>query len=393
MEKLRPDDKTISNFRTDNTQSLKKVFRQFSLWCNEHDLYGRELVGVDGSKFRANANRKSIHTQKCTEKKLAEVEEKISKYMRELDKNDKAEAVEAKIDSERIGEILKYLGEKKENLQEWLKKIEENEGKEISTVDPDAHLMHTNGDGRHLDTCYNVQTVVDSKHKIIVEFDVSTCADDAGALPAMTESAKEIMGVDTISAAADKGYYAGEDIAACEANGTRCYVPKTEDSAKPPDENYDRSNFKYDEQSDCYICPEGQTLPFRYLHSDKRSKCKEPMRVYYDTKACRNCPNTEKCMTNKRDGRKIYRNPYQGALDTLNARMNTTAAREIFRERKKIVEHPFGTTKAVWGFKQFLCRGRDKTTGEASLVFLAYNFRRVVNIFKENDRSLIEAMA
>ena len=391
LEKLTPDDKTISNFRKDNGKSLKKVFRVFSLWCNEQELYGRERAAVDGSKFRANANRKSIHTQKGTEKKLAEVEKKISEYMNELEKNDKAEEEEARVDTSRIGEILKHLSEKKETLQEWLQKIEENDGKEISTVDPDAHLMHTNGDGRPLDACYNVQTVVDSKHKLIVDFDVSTCPDDKGALVTMTESAKEIMGVDELDVAADKGYYDGDDIEKCEANGTVCHIPKTADHAPAPDENYNKSKFRYDAENDCYICPEGKTLPFRKLNKHKDDK--ESRRVYYDSKICGNCPNREKCTTNKRDGRAIYRNPHQDALDVVNARMKTNEGREIFCERQKIVEHPFGTTKAVWGFKQFLCRGQEKTTGEASLVFLAYNFRRVFNVFKINGKNMMEVMA
>jgi transposase len=391
MEKLTPDDKTICNFRKDNAKALKKVFRQFSLWCSEQDLYGRELVAVDGSKFRANANRKSIHTQKGTTKKLAEVEKKISEYMNELERNDNAEADDAKLDLSRIPEVLKRLNERKETLQEWLKKINENNGKEISTVDLDAHLMHTNGDGRNLDACYNVQTVVDEKHKLIVDFDVTTCPDDKGSLVTMTESAKEIMGVNEIKATADKGYYDGEDIKKCEQNGTICYIPKTKDNAPAPDANYNKSNFSYDAKNDCYVCPEGQILPFRQFN--KRQADKEPDRVYYDTKVCRVCPNKEKCTTNKRDGRKIYRNSNQDTLDVNNARMKTEEGRETFRERKKIIEHPFGTTKAVWGFKQFLCRGQEKTSGEASLVFLAYNLRRVINIFKENERCLVAAMA
>jgi transposase len=388
MEKLTPDDKTISNFRKDNTAALKMVVRQFSLWCNEHDLYGRELAAVDGSKFRANANRKSIHTQKGTEKKLSEVEKKISEYMNELEKNDTLEADEAKPDSVRIREILKHLVEKKDILKEWLRKIEENDGKEVSTVDPDAHLMHTNGDGRPLDACYNVQAVVDSKHKLIVDFDVSTCPDDKGALVQMTESAKEIMGVDRLNAAADKGYYDGEDIEKCEDNGTICYIPKTADTVHSPDRNYDRKNFKYDAENDCYICPEGQTLSFKRLN--KRTDAL-PSRLYENPKACSNCPNRELCTTNKL-GRKLHREPHQDALDAVNARMKTDEARDVFRERQKIAEHPFVTTKAVWGYKQFLCRGKEKTTAEASLVFLAYNLRRVSNIFKANGKVMAESM-
>jgi len=388
MEKLTPDDKTISNFRKDNARALKKVFRQFSLWCNEQGLFGRELVAVDGSKFRANANRKSVHTQKNTKTKLAEAEKKISEYMSALEKNDRAEVDEARFDAEWVSEVLKHLNEKKQMLQEWLKKIEENGGSEISTVDPDARLMHTNGDGRSLDTCYNVQTVVDGKHKLIVDFDVSTCSDDKGALVTMTESAKEIMGVAEIAATGDRGYFDAEDINKCEQNGTICYVPQMNSGRVAPDESYNKENFFYDIENDCYICPEGHQLPFCGYKKSRRKDDPKPNKDYYNTAACKNCPVRDKCTRSKAAPRRINRSPHEDALDTVLARMKTPQGRKTFRERKKIVEHPFGTTKAVWGYKQFLCRGKEKTTGEASLVFLAYNIRRVFNIFSKYEMGL-----
>lgn len=392
MEKLTPDDKTICNFRKDNAAALKKVFREFSLWCDRQGLYGKELVAVDGSKIRANSSRKNIHTQKGTEKALVSVEKKISEYMNALEENDAAEANEAKLSPEAIREILQRLNEKKDTLQVWLKQIEANDEKEISTVDPDARIMHTGGDGRNLDACYNVQSVVDEKHKLIIDFDVSTCPDDKGALPKMTESAKEIMGVKEISAAADKGYYDGEDIEQCEENGTTCYVPKVSDYSPAPNEKYNKSNFKYDAESDCYICPEGQTLSFNRI---QKRKGRPGQRRYQNNKVCKNCSCRPFCISGKseKSGRIICREPHQDALDIINARMLTEEARQTFRERKKIVEHPFGTTKAIWGYRQFLCRGQEKTTAEMSLTFLAYNFRRVFNIFKKNGRDMVELMA
>jgi transposase len=390
MEKLTPDDKTICNFRKDNSAALKKAFREFSLWCAGEGLFGKELVAVDGTKIRANSSRHNIHTKKGTEKQLAEATAKIEKYMAALEENDDDEADETKLSSETVQAILKHLSEKKETLTERLAKIEANGGAEISVVDPDARFMHTNGDGRPLDACYNVQTVTDSKHNLIVDFDVTTCPDDKGALPKMTESAKEIMGVDTIIVSADKGYYDGEDIAECEKNSTVCYVPKVADHTHAPNEKYDKKHFKYDSEKDCYICPQGNELPFRQLQKHKEDKFSN--RVYYNTKACKGCPNREKCTTSKRGGRRISRNHHQDALDRNNARMNTDEGREIFRERKKIVEHPFGTIKAVWGFRQFLCRTQERTTAEQSLAFLAYNLRRVINIFRQNERNLAEVI-
>jgi hypothetical protein len=185
-----------------------------------------------------------------------------------------------------------------------------------------------------------------------------------------------------------KGYYDPTDISNCEQSGTTCYVPKVHDYAPAPDPRYDRKNFRYDAGNDCYICPDGQILPFNRLQ--KRAEGTADRR-YQNFKICKNCPDRNKCTTNQAE-RIISRNPNQGALDTMNARMKPEAGREIFRHRKKIIEHPFGTTKAVWGFKQFLCRTREKATGEQSLAFLAYNFRRVFNIFRESGKSMAAAM-
>ena len=193
--KIVPDDRTIAYFRHDNAASLKKVFKEFSLWCKEAGLYGGKSVAVDGTKMRANANRNSIHTAKLTDMKLAEVDEKIDKYMKLLDEADRKEINESAFSSETVKSILKHLSEKKDRLLGRKKQIDENGGKEVSTVDPDARIMHTNGDGRSLDACYNVQTVADSKNKLIMDFDVTTCPDDKGALPKMTASAKYIANV------------------------------------------------------------------------------------------------------------------------------------------------------------------------------------------------------
>jgi len=389
MEKITPDDKTICNFRKDNSAALKKVFREFSLWCSRQGLYGKKLVAVDGSKIRANSSRRNIHTQKGTEKELVSVEKKISEYMNELEENDVAEADEAKLSPDAVREILQRLNDKKDTLQDWLKQIEANGGKEISTIVPDAHIMRQGGDGRTLDACYNVQSVVDEKHKLIVDFDVSTCPDDKGALPKMTESAKEIMGIDKISAVADKGYYDGDDIEQCEKNGTTCYVPKMESGRIAADSEYHRSNFKYDKTNDYYTCPHGKILTFKKHR--KRANGSED-RVYSSFSVCRECPYRENCTKDKR-GREIFRSPQQNALDIIDNRMQTVETQQTFRERKKLVEHPFGTTKHIWGYRQFLCRGQEKTTAEQSRTFLAYNFRRVFNILKENGRNMAEMMA
>lgn len=388
MEKLTPDDRTINNFRKDNTAALKKAFRAFSLWCNEQGLYGKQLVAVDGSKFRANCSRKRIYGQKMTEKELAFVDKKITEYMNELNENDATEANEAQLSPDAIRGLLQHLNDKKEVLQDRLKQIELNGGGEISSVDPDAHIMHSGGDARNLDACYNVQTVVDAKHKLIVDFDVSDCPDDTGALQPMTEKAKEIFGVEEIIVVADKGYYDGDGISACESAGTTCIIPKAKCGRTAPDPKYNHEKFKYNAAEDNYTCPQGNILFARAPHKRKDGKSN---RTYANFAACRLCQYKTQCTKDKR-GRQIARNPDQEALDAVDARMCADEIRQIFKQRKKIVEHPFGTTKHIWGYKQFLCRGKEKVTAEQSLCFLAYNFRRVFNIFKERDKNMVEML-
>jgi transposase len=389
LGKLTPDDKTICNFRKDNPVALKKTFREFSLWCVKQGLCDRELAAVDGTKIRANANRHSIHTEKGTEKMLSEVNEKIERYLKLLDETDANEADETKLSAENVKSILAHLSEQKAKLAVQKAEIEANYGKEISTIDPDAHLMHTNGDGRNLDACYNVQAVAEPKNGLILDFDVTICPDDKGALPKMAESAKKILGVQTLDVSGDKGYYDGGDAAECEQNGVTAYVPKVADHSHAPDRNYDKSNFKYDVENDCYTCPEGNAVPFNRLQ--KRPDVGID-RLYQNRKLCPNCPNREKCTINK-SGRIISRNSNQDALDRNNARMATDAGREKYKTRSSTIEHIFGTVKAVWGYRQFLCRTRERTTAETSLAFLAYNLRRGVNIFKANGGDLVKAMA
>jgi len=388
--KIVPDDRAIAYFRHDNAAALKKVFKEFSLWCKNAGLYGGKSVAVDGTKIRANANRSSIHTAKLTDMKLAEVDEKINKYMKLLDETDREESNEFTVSSETVKSILKHLNDKKDRLLNWKKQIAENGGKEVSTIDPDAHIMHTNGDGRSLDACYNVQTVADSKHKLIMDFDVTTCPDDKGALPKMTASAKDIASVESLVVSADKGYYDGGDVAECEKNGITTFIPKAAEPTKSIDSDYAPGIFKYNPETDTYRCPNGQILAFH--REKKRPNIEIIDRVYLNRNACKNCTDCEKCFKNIKGYRQIFRSSNQDALDRNNARMLTEEGRTQYQIRSRTIEHPFGTIKAVWGFKQYLCRGQAMTTAEQSLAFLAYNLRRVINIFAQNGENLVELM-
>jgi len=380
-----PDDRCIADFRKDNNEAIKKVFREFSLMCSRLGLYSGRDTSVDGTKIRANANRSSVHTSKGTEALIRKVNEKIERYMKMLDETDAGEADEPQISPSTVKSILKNLTEKKEKLLDWQKQIEDKNGETVSTVDPDARIMKTNGDGRALDACYNVQAIADNENGMVIEFEVTKDSGDSGNLYTMTECAKEILGVEEINVSADKGYFNSDDIAKCEQNRTVTYVPPVKASEHAPDHKYDRGNFSYDAENDCYTCPDGENLFYNPAKQAKES------RLYENPKACKNCPNRAKCTTASK--RRIYRLKNQDALERNNARMETEMGKEKYQERSQTIEHIFGTIKAVWGYRQFLCRKQERTTAEQSLAFLAYNLRRAYNIFAQNGRNLAKEIA
>ena len=374
MDGLTPDDRTIANFRKDNPKALRDTFRAFGKMFRKLDLFGGEVEATDSTKFRANNSRKNNHNKTTVEKELSRLDKKISEYLNALDQADKEEENEEKLSAEEIKDALENLKKRKIKFEDILSRVEV-EG-EVSTIDPDSRLMHSNGDARKLDVCYNVQTVVDSKNKLIVDFDVIDQSNDLGQLQNMSEKAKEVLEVETLINLGDKGYYDGEDIVACEQNGVTCLVAKPKSGGAKKEEGFTHENFIYDRENDCYTCPEQNRL--RFMRIQKHSDGKE-YRIYANTPACSKCRRKSKCTKSKH--RQIYRPLYQDILDSVDER--TRSNKQLYRKRQEIVEHPFGTIKAVWGYKQYLCRTKPKVTAETALAYLAYNLRRAFNIFDE----------
>jgi transposase len=190
----------------------------------------------------------------------------------------------------------------------------------------------------------------------------------------MSEKAKEILEVETLTNLADKGYYDGQDIAACEAAGVICMVAKPKHGGVKKEEGFTRKDFEYEREHDCYMCPgKNQML---YMRNQKHSDGKI-YRIYADYAACGKCPRKGECT--KGEYRQILRPLYQDTVDIVDER--TRNNKGLYRKRQEIAEHPFGTIKAVWGYRQFLCRTKPKVCAEVSLAYLAYNMRRVINIF------------
>lgn len=372
LRKLTPYNKTISDFRKDNKDAINRVFKEFVALCKGWNLFGKEIVAVDGSKFRASNSKKNNFNSKSLDRKIKYLEENIGKYMQEIEKNDIEETIDSKPSKEEIKSRIKELEERKEKYEIYKEKIEKGETTEISTIDPDARLMATNNNG--INVCYNVQTVVDSKYKLIVDCDVINNPTDHGMLSKMAKSAKETFEVKELKALADKGYYNAEDLIECEKENITTYVSKQVFSNATGESEFYIDKFKYDKEENVYICPKGQKL-FSRRQKPIDENTKEI--VYRNFEACGKCEFKDKC-TKDKNGRRIRRSIHQDFLDKVDKR--TAKNKKLYKQRQMIVEHPFGTVKRGFGITYFLTRGLKSVKAEASLAFLAYNMKRAINI-------------
>jgi transposase len=370
MCKLKPDFKTIADFRRDNKDALVKVFRQFNVLCKDWKLFGESLVAVDGSKFRANNSKRSNYSQKKIKRNLAYLDERIDEYMKALDETDEKETDLTVPTAEEIKQRLTELQSRKRDYENMLSNMQAQGINEVSTTDPDARMMSVNNNG--VDVCYNVQTVVDAEHKLVVDCEVINNPTDHGQLNKMGSRAKEVLGVEKLQVLADKGYYSTNDLVKCEEAQLTTYVAKPRNHGTQ-DEEFRADKFTYHAENDLYLCPAGQELfPGRI-----RKINDVEYRDYKNRRACRDCEMKERC-TKMQKGRVISRNLNQALLDQVDRR--TEENKTLYRRRQMIVEHPFGTIKRQWGFGYFLTRGLSSVKTEASLTFLAYNLRRVMNI-------------
>jgi transposase len=379
MEGLQPDDKTISNFRKDNAEALGRTFREFMKIFRETGLYGGGLVATDGTKIRANNSLRNNHNRIVVANEISRIDKRIRRYLEELDQVDKEEEGDEEPSEEEIRAALERLKQRKAKYEE-LKARTDEEG-EVSTVDPDARMMRPGGEGRRLDVCYNVQTVVDGKNHMIVEFEVTNRANDSGELYRMSQKAKEALGVERLTNLADAGYYHGKEIAACEGSGITCLVAKGKPGGPKKAEGFNKKDFVYDRENDQYICPKGQRL--RHTRNEKHVSGRE-YQVYGSYRTCSKCQHKAECTSNEQ--REVLRQRCQDILDEVDERTRRNKA--LYRKRQEIVEHIFGTIKAVWGYRQFLCRTVAKVTAETALTCLAYNMRRAFNINKGNGLKL-----
>lgn len=373
LRNLRPDFKTIADFRKDNGDPIKQVVVQFRLWCLAEGLYGREVVAIDGSKFKAQNNSERNFTPKKLAVVIKREQARVEKYLQELDEADAEEdglEAEPAVSAEELREKLKRLKEKLAGHEKLQKKMKDEQLSQVSLTDAEARLMKTSKGSA---VSYNVQTVIDSKHKLIVTYEVTNEGNDLGQLTNMAGQGKQALGVEELTVLSDGGYFDGEKIKECEALGINTYLPLPQSGAATSRGLFPASQFTYDAERDLYVCPQGEELTFR--GKEKGSNKKEYR--FYRTTACGSCAVRAQCTTAKL-GRKLRRWVHEEVLDRLKARIRAQPA--LLKQRKELAEHPFGTIKLNMDQGYFLLKGMKKVTTEFSLTVLSYNFKRVLNI-------------
>jgi transposase len=364
MGRLTPDHKTIADFRKDNLEAIKEVWREFSKLCKQMGLYGGELIAVDGSKFRASNSRERNFTKKELDKLISRIDQRIDKYIAELDEGDEREAEVKSPTAEELKEKIEALKNRKQTHQQRREKLNQSGETQISLTDSDSRLMKTR-EGSNV--CYNVQMAVDSKHKLIVAFEATNAVNDFQQLASITKQAQKELGVEQLEAVADMGYYDCGEVKKCEDEGINVYVVKP--ALNRGNGLFSKEEFRYNAEKDVYVCPAGEELGYRWEEKARQIK-------YYETSACQNCPMRSRCTTGKK--RRIKRLVDEEVIERMMARVR--AGPEKLRLRKQLVEHPFGTIKRNMGQGYFLMRGKMKVGAEFGLTSLAYNMKRVINI-------------
>jgi transposase len=365
---LMPDFKTIADFRKDSGPAIRNVCRQFIVLCRKLDLFSEALVAIDGSKFKAVNNRDKNFTNAKMQRRMAQIEESIERYLVAMDTADRAEPEVAKLKKERLQEKIVALKQQMQKLQQFDVELRASPDQQLSLTDPDARSMKSR-DGSIVG--YNVQAAVDAKHHLIVAHEVVNDGVDRDQLAPMSERAREATGVETLTAVADRGYFKGDQIKKCDDAGIVAMVPKTMTSNSLAEGRFDKQDFIYIARDDEYRCPAGQRAIRRFTTVEAGMT----LDVYWSS-ACPGCAIKAQCTRSAY--RRIRRWKHEAVLDAMQARLDRRP--DMMRIRRQTVEHPFGTIKHWMGATHFLTKTLGRVRTEMSLHVLAYNLKRVMRI-------------
>ena len=367
--RLMPDFKTIANFRKDNGKAIRGVCRQFVVLCRQLGLLSADVVAIDGSKFKAVNNRDRNFTSAKLKRRMQEIEASIDRYLAALDTADRQESSVAQVKTERLQDKIAALKTRMQELKAIEVQLNATPDKQISLTDPDARSMKTRGTGI---VGYNAQIAVDAKHHLIVAHEVTNDGIDRSQLSSMAKQARSAMGGEELTAVADRGYFKGEEILACEQAGITVIVPKPLTSGSKAEGRFGKQDFVYLADDDEYRCPAGQRLTRHFAVVEHGMT----LHAYWSS-ACQGCAMRAQCTTSA-EPRRIRRWEHEAVLDAMQARLDN--APEMMRIRRQTVEHPFGTIKSWMGATHFLTKTLPRVSTEMSLHVLAYNMKRVIKL-------------
>jgi transposase len=367
-QNLKPDFKTIANFRHQNGSAVRKVCRQFIEMCRQLDLFANALVAIDGSKFKAVNSRDKNFTEAKLKRRIAMIEESIRNYLRAMDTADRSEPELAQLKKGRLQEKIAALKRQMQELKAVEVKLREHPDEQVSLTDPDARSMKTRGTGI---VGYNVQTVVDQNTHMVVAHEVVNEGLDRDLLTPMTEKAQQATGIKDLTVVADRGYYKGEQILECTQAGANPLVPNSATSNALAAGRFGKRDFIYIARDDQYRCPAGELAIRRFTTIEHGME----IDVYW-TSSCPRCAMKAQCTTS--DYRRIRRWKHESVLDAMQERLDRRP--EIMRIRRETAEHPFGTIKLWMGSTHFLMKTLTHVRTEMSLHVLAYNLKRLINM-------------
>jgi transposase len=377
---LAPDFKTIADFRKDNGKAIREVCREFVALCHKLGLLSAASVAIDGSKFKAVNARDKNFTEAKMKRRLGRIEESIARYIAQLETADRRGDTVPEAKVAHFKDKIVKLNEEIARLSAINTEMMKSKDKQISLTDPDARSMATSGRDTGI-VGYNVQTAVDTKNHLIVAHEVTNVGTDRHQLLNMNEQARTEMGVETLDAIADRGYYEGEEIKACEESGITVTLPKPQTSGSKAAGRFGKQDFVYVAADDVYRCPAGERLTYRYANVEEG----KTLRRYW-TGGCKTCALKAQCTTGSE--RRVTRWEHEAVLEKVQDRLDHNPAAMVVR--RQTVEHPFGTIKCWMGWTHFLTKRLPKVATEMALNVLAYNMKRVMMIVGVGG--LLEAM-
>ena len=352
MKALKPDHNTISNFRRDNGKAIKKVFRATVEIARNFELIGGKLIAGDSTKLRAQNSKKNNFNKKKIDRHIAYIDNKLEQYNKQL------------------SEIKKH-NQRKEDYKQLKRQLEKTGEKQISVSDPESRQMILRNN--ITEVAYNVQTTVDAKNNIPIDYKV-TISNDSKAMSKMLQRAKSILKTNDFTVLYDKGYHTGSEFATADKLDINVLVAIPKVPAQAPNPAYNVENFIYDREKDLYICPQGNKL----RTPGKLYKASTYNYKRYTTQSCKNCCVKSECSKSKY-GKAVQRSEYQTFIENNKIRIENN--KEYYKQRQAIVEHPYGTIKRQWGFSYIMTKKyKKRAEADVGLIFTAYNLRRLINI-------------